>query len=85
MVKSICSILDEINNDRTVPKNIRAAIAKAKEDLCNDKMDITMKISSAISLLDEAANDQNVPMYTRTQIMTIVSKLETMNMKNNQK
>ena len=76
---TIINLLDEINNDKTVPKNIRTAISKIKEDLKNKNMDKNVKISSAISTLDEAANDPNLPMYTRTQIMSIVSELETIN------
>ncbi len=71
--------LEEINNDKSVPKNIRSAISSAKEDLKNDKLEKSIKISSAISTLDEAANDSNLPVYTRTQIMSIVSQLESIN------
>ncbi len=77
-ISNIISILDEINNDKTVPKNIRAAIFKAKEDLKNEKMEKNVRINSAVSILDEAANDSNLPVYTRTQIMSIVSQLEAM-------
>ncbi|MBI4895846.1 MAG: UPF0147 family protein [Candidatus Aenigmarchaeota archaeon] len=71
--------LEEINNDKTVPKNIRNAVSTAKKDLKNDKLEKSIKISGAISILDEAANDSNLPVYTRTQIMSIVSQLESMN------
>lgn len=77
-ISDIISILDEINNDKTVPKNIRTAISKVKEDLKNNKMEKNVKINAAISILDEAANDTNIPVYTRTQIMSIVSQLESM-------
>jgi uncharacterized protein (UPF0147 family) len=82
-ISQINLLLDEINNDRTVPKNIRSAVVKSKEDLNNTKMDITMRISSAICFLDESANDPNLPSYTRTQLMQIVSLLEILNQENN--
>ena len=78
-LRDIVHLLDEIDSDKTVPKNVRSSIAKVKEELKNNKLDKNVKISSAISTLDEAANDSNIPMYTRTQIMSIVSKLETIN------
>ncbi|MBI5060701.1 MAG: UPF0147 family protein [Candidatus Aenigmarchaeota archaeon] len=77
--QSINKILDDINADRSVPRNIRTAVEQAKTDLNNDKHDPTVRISSAISILDEVSNDPNIPMYTRTQIWNVVSMLEIMN------
>lgn len=70
-------MLDAIVNDRTVPKNIRAAAEEAKKAI-DGTVSIELKISTAISLLDEIINDSNMPMYTRTQIWNIVSVLEQM-------
>ena len=72
------SMLDEVNDDRTVPRNIRNMIAQAKEAL-NTKQEIAVKISTAIAILDDVANDSNIPTYTRTQIWNVVSMLEVMN------
>ena len=74
-------LLDEINNDRTVPRNVKECLKRAREDLNNEKLDATVRISSAISLLDEVANDPNMPIYARTQVWNIVSMLESMNKK----
>lgn len=76
----INKLLDEINDDRTVPRNIRNLILDAKNNL-NSKQDIAVKINSAISILDEVSNDSNIPIYTRTQIWNIVSMLEVINEK----
>jgi len=78
-VQSVNKLLEEINMDRSVPRNIRTSIEEAKNDLNNEKQDMIMRISSAISILDEVSNDPNIPMYTRTQIWNIVSMLEAMN------
>ena len=78
-VESISKLLDEINEDRTVPRNIRKSITDAKEYLNNQKEDMKVRISSAISILDGISNDPNIPTYTRTQIWNIVSMLEAMN------
>jgi hypothetical protein len=71
----IIVLLDQIMNDRTVPKNIRKAAEDSKAVL--QGIDTSeMKISTAISILDEITNDPNMPMYTRTQIWNAVSMLE---------
>lgn len=73
--KTITNILEQIINDRTVPKNIRKAAEDSKAVLeSNDAPEV--KISTAIHILDEIINDPNMPMYTRTQIWNVVSMLE---------
>jgi len=71
-------LLDEINEDRTVPRNIRNLVQEAKNNL-NGKQELPVRINSAISILDEVSNDSNIPIYSRTQIWNIVSMLEVMN------
>lgn len=78
-IGSISKMLDELSQDRTVPRNVRTALVKAKEDLANEKLDPGFRVSSAISILDEVANDINLPPYSRTQVWNIVSALETVN------
>ena len=75
------SMLDEIADDRTVPRNIRNMIIEAKNSLNDKKLESAVKISNAISILDEVSNDPNIPVYARTQIWNIVSMLEVANEK----
>lgn len=77
-MSEINKLLDEINDDRTVPRNIRNLILETKKHLNNEKEDIAVRINSAVSILDEVSNDPNIPTYTRTQIWNIVSLLEVM-------
>lgn len=72
-------LLDEINNDRSVPRNIRNLVTEAKKSLNDEKQEPNVRINTAVSILDEVSNDTNIPMYTRTQIWNIVSLLEIMN------
>ena len=74
----INKMLDEINEDRTVPRNIRTHITETKMHLNNEKEDLDVRLNSAISILDDVSNDPNIPIYTRTQIWNIVSLLEAM-------
>ena len=76
---SINKLLDEIAEDRTVPRNIRTLIQQAKADLNNEKNDWAVRINAAVSILDEVSNDPNIPTYSRTQIWNTVSLLEVMN------
>ena len=77
-MSEINKLLDEINEDRTVPRNIRNLILETKRHLNNEKEDMAVRINSAVSILDEVSNDPNIPTYTRTQIWNIVSLLEVM-------
>lgn len=79
-METISKLLDEISEDRTVPRNIRNMVQEAKNNL-NGKQELAVRINSAISILDEVSNDSNIPTYTRTQIWNIVSMLEVMNEK----
>lgn len=76
---SINKFLDELIDDRTVPRNIRNLIQQAKTDLNNDKNDWAVRINAAMSVLDEVSNDPNIPTYSRTHIWNIVSLLEVLN------
>ena len=71
----ISGMLEQIINDRTVPKNIRAAAGQSKA-VIDGTTSAELKISTAVSTLDEIINDPNMPMYTRTHIWSIVSMLE---------
>lgn len=76
-LEPIVKLLVDVAGDRTVPRNIRAVVEKAKNYLEDEEKDVDVKLSSAISALDEITNDPNIPMYTRTQIWNIVSMLES--------
>jgi len=71
----VLKLLEEVFNDRTVPKNIRSAAENSKNVL-NSNDSLELKISTAIHTLDDIINDPNMPMYARTKIWNIVSMLE---------
>lgn len=76
-LENVISLMDQIINDRTVPRNIRRAVEESKNALNgNDPPEV--KLSTAISILDEIINDPNMPIYARTKIWNIVSMLEEM-------
>lgn len=71
----VVALLDQIINDRTVPKNIRKAAEDSKIVLQGTEPD-EVKISTAINTLDEITNDPNMPIYARTRIWSVASMLE---------
>lgn len=80
-LEPITKLLNELSQDKTVPRNVRTAVIKTQEDIANTKLDLSFRVSSAIAILDEVANDINLPCYSRTQVWNLVSALETLNSK----
>jgi len=79
-LKRIAGMLLELNEDRSIPRNIkRGAKEAATEWLLNTSKDIDVRIFSAINILEEQVDDPNIPMHARTQIYNIITQLETLN------
>jgi len=76
MFEEVINLIQQIANDRTVPRNIRTKCDESIEILQNEKEDAAVRVNTVISNMDEVSNDPNIPMYTRTQIWNIVSILE---------
>lgn len=74
-IKEVITILNELEEDLTVPKNVKLKIKKIIETL-RDTKDLSMKVSKVLTELDEIADDTNMQSYTRTQLYGIVSLLE---------
>ena len=78
MFENVIPLIEQIINDRTVPRNIRTKCEDSIKILKDDKQDNAIRINTVISSMDEISNDPNIPMYTRTQVWNIVSILESM-------
>ena len=78
MFENVIPIIEQIVNDRSVPRNIRTKCEDSIRILKDDKQDAAIRSSTVISTLDDISNDPNIPTYTRTQIWNIVSALESM-------
>ncbi len=76
-IEAVVQIMDDIINDSSVPRNIRRAVAQAKELVLKKEGDPVVNVTEAIYLLDEASNDINMPMHTRTQVWQIMGALES--------
>lgn len=71
-------ILERIQADESIPKNIREAAEEAEDILDDDSLDQVVRISSALNTLEEVQNDPNIPVHARTQIWNVASQLEAL-------
>ncbi len=75
-IEDVIFVFDELLDDSTVPKNIKAKISEMKQIVENDA-DNSIKINRILDDLEELSNDNNTPSYVRTQLWNIVSILES--------
>jgi len=73
--EEVIEIMDEVMEDRSVPRNIRKAVSDAKEKIEKETVG-GVDFSNAIYLLDDISSDINIPSHTRTSIWTMISRLE---------
>ena len=76
-IETVIEIMGEIEEDTSIPRNIRKTVAGAKKRLETNE-DTTVKIGAVVYALEEITEDINIPAHARTQIWTILSALESM-------
>ncbi len=72
----ITSIVDDLYNEKRIPKNIRSVIEEVLKVLKGPEHSNTVKLSTAVSMLEEACNDPNIPPHLRTEMWNVISILE---------
>lgn len=75
-IKGVIAEISELQEDSTVPKNVKEKVQEIIKTLSNDKIELSMRTDKALQILDEIGEDSNLQTYTRTQIWNIVSMLE---------
>ncbi len=75
-IEDINSILEDLKEDTTLPKNIKIKLDHIQNVLSEEK-DPILKINTALNELDDITNDSNIQAYTRTQLWNISSLLES--------
>ena len=78
MFEEVINLIQQVADDRTVPRNIRSKCEESIKILKDEKEDVAVRINTVISTMDEISNDPNIPTYTRTQVWNIVSIMESM-------
>jgi hypothetical protein len=74
--REISGMLQDIIEDRGVPRNIKASLEESV-GILNGKEPEDEKIASIISVLDDASGDPNLSLHARTKIWNMVSVLES--------
>ncbi len=74
-VKQAIEDLKELQDDPTVPKNVKTKLLKIIETLSKEK-DLSVAVHKALNELEDISNDINLEAYTRTQLWEVSSILE---------
>ena len=74
-VKDILEALNEMQEDMTVPKNVKTKLSDV-QGMLNSQEESSMKMNRALDILVEVSDDINLQPYVRTKIWNIVSMLE---------
>ena len=75
-ISEVIAAISELQEDNTVPKNVKEKVMAIVETLRNGKVELSMRVDRARQILDEVAEDSNLQSYTRTQVWNVVSMLE---------
>lgn len=76
MIQRSIAMLQMLNEDPTIPRNIRKVADETMKILLDEKKQISLRASLALSKIDEIASDSNIPMHARTKVWEIASALE---------
>lgn len=75
----VISLLEELQEDNTVSKNVKIKINNIKQELTeSNKENRSLTVNKILSELEDISGDVNIPMFVRTQIWSISSLLETL-------
>ncbi|MCC7574105.1 UPF0147 family protein [Candidatus Woesearchaeota archaeon] len=78
-VKQVIDLLEELQEDTSVSKNVKSKIQIMKQELQEtDKENLSLTVNKILSDLEELSSDVNIPMFVRTQIWSVTSLLETL-------
>ena len=73
--EDILAVLTELQEDPTIPRNVKAKVENTIQALKEDE-DASIIISKALNEIEEIADDPNMQSFTRTQIWNVISMLE---------
>ncbi len=76
-LQEIVQVLEELKEDVATPKSVKAKIQRALDELKNNK-ERNIAIHKALNELDELADNTAMEGFTRSQIFSIVSLLESL-------
>ena len=71
----IIEFLTELQEDSTIPKNVKAKIGKVAA-LLADNQELKVRVNKALHMLDDISSDGNLEPFVRTQLWNVASMLE---------
>lgn len=75
----IINMLEELQEDTSVSKNVKTKIQAMKQELINtSEENLSLTVNKLLSDLEDLSSDVNIPMFVRTQIWSVTSLLETL-------
>ena len=74
-IGNVIKVLNDLKEDKSVPKNVRAKIEGAIK-IIDEKAEMHITVSRVLSELEEIADDVNLQSYTRTQVWDAISLME---------
>lgn len=77
-LEPVLDAMTELQDDTTVPKNIKTKLHGISSMLKEEKADKRMVVNRVLDQLEELSEDVNLQAYTRTQLWNIVSMLESL-------
>tara|TARA_Y100000034_G_C6908495_1_gene422372 strand:+ start:2737 stop:2985 length:249 start_codon:yes stop_codon:yes gene_type:complete len=69
-------IINELNGEQALPKNIKKVLQEVKDALLNDAKDFSLRIDNAKEKIADISEDPNLQSFSRTQIWNLSSVLE---------
>ena len=76
-LEQIHGIIQELKEDRSIPKNIIAKL-EIMEKIFENGDDLYIKVDKALQVLEEIVDDSNLQPFMRTRLWNISSLLESM-------
>ncbi len=74
-IQQVIEELNELQNDPTVPKNVRNTVVEIIKILSEEK-ETSVAVHKALNALESVSDDTNIEPYTRTQLWDVASLLE---------
>jgi len=74
-VDDMISLLTELQEDATVPRNVKARLEFCADAL-QENIEVSLRVDKVKHAIEEISEDANLEAYTRTQLWNIASMLE---------
>ena len=75
-LKLAASMLMEITEAPTVPKNIRRLAAEAIKMIQDEELSEGVRAANAIHMIEDVIQDLNLPSYARVKLWNVIAVLE---------